>query len=244
MKRAVVLLIVLACSKSNELPSEAWGVEDYAKAGIAVDKPWGAAEFKNALDVLRPAVDGHRERLPRYRGAKSGAVFAKLVTDLPADADRPITDRFGLHYEHYDAVNQISKLYIVDLMAVPTREWMELMGALMREAAVLVTLSDDFIASFGPDDPKRQVRLDGLAKMKSGFGQMLRGGVLIAADLRVPEADRIAMVEHVTAVLPVLFPHVMPETQQAIRDHLAKLVAAVPAGKLHDAVVAAQKALP
>ena len=83
MKRVLVLLIVVACSKTktNELPGEAWGVDDYAKAGLSVDKPWTAAEHVQAASVLKDVTAGHRDRLPRFRGAKSGAVFAQLIAE-------------------------------------------------------------------------------------------------------------------------------------------------------------------
>jgi hypothetical protein len=248
MKRAsiVIVLFVLGCTKAktNELPAEAWGVADYANVGLRIDKPWTADDYTTAASVLQQQTAGHRERLPRFRGAKSGEVFTKLVTDLPDDASASINERFAAHAKRGEAINAISKLYMENEYATPTREWIELTGASMREAVVLATLSDAFLASFGPDDPKREVRLGGLAKMKSGYGSMLLGGLLVADQLRVPEDDRVAMLAHVTAALPALLPFAAPEAQRNIRDVITKQVAAFPAGKLHDAIVAAQQALP
>lgn len=246
MKRVLVLAMLLACSqpKSNQLPPEAWGVGDYASAGLAIDKPWSAADHVHAAEVLKEQATGHRDRLPRYRGAKSGAVFAKLVEPLPPDADQPLAARFAAHVQRGDAANQLSHLYAENEWAPPTREWVELMGVALREAAILAPLADPFLASFGPEDPSRQVRLDGLAKMKRGYGMMMLGGLMVGGDTRVPEEIRIAMVDHVAAALPVLFPITPAETQGQIREQAKKLVDNLPKGALRDAVIAAQKATP
>jgi hypothetical protein len=247
MKRALVLVVLLACSKGGSQPAavvEAWSVADYQKAGLDISKPWHGDDFTHAAEVITSAAGEHRERLPHFRGAASGAVFAKLLEDLPDDSAQPITQRYQEHLKRYLAINTISKLYIEGHMLVPPREYIELLGALLREATVETRDTDAFLATFGPDDPSREVRLGGLAKMKTGFGMMLQGAFLVVANLQVPEDDRVALVTHVTAALPTLFPIAPAGTQQAIRQQVATLASTLPPGRLHDAVVAAQRALP
>jgi hypothetical protein len=243
MKRVLVILILLACGKTNRLPDEAWGISDYASAGLHIDEPWSAAEYTTAASILKSVTADHRERLPRFRGTKSGPVFDKLLADLPDDRGQPVAERFGAHVQRYDAVNTISKLYVENQFAAVPREYIELSGALLREATVLTRDADAFLASFGPDDPKREVRLAGFAKMKAGYGMMLLGGLLIARESRVPMADRVAMIRHVTAALPTLFPEAPAEAQGNIREAIATLLAAHSRGALHDAVAAAQQAI-
>ncbi len=246
MKRALVLVFLLACSSatSNKLPAEAWGVDDFTKAGLVLDKPWTAADFDQALTVLRDATTDHRERLPRFQGPKSGAVFAKLIADLPDDSGNPIADRFAAHVQHYGAVNQISKLYMQNALDAPTREWIELMGSIMREAAMLSTSADAFMATIPADDPSREARLDGLAKMRDGYGMMLLGSLLVTDQLRVPEADRVALAEHVAVAMPTLFRVAPAATQAQLRETLGKLREGLPAGKLRDTIAAIHQALP
>ncbi|HSD87875.1 MAG TPA: hypothetical protein VLB44_10190 [Kofleriaceae bacterium] len=243
---AVVLVLVLACTKTNhnEVSAEEWGIADYANVGLHVDRPWAPDDYTIAARVLEQQTAGHRERLPRFHGEKSGVLFTKLVTDLPDDGSAPVQERFTAHFTRGEALNAISKLYVESAYATPSREWIELMGASLREAVVLARMSDAFLASLGPDDPRRDVRLGGLAKMKQGYGGMLLGGLLVGDQTRVPEDDRVAMLTHVTAALPTLFPFCASETQRNIRDVITKQVAAFPAGKLHDAIVAAQQKLP
>ena len=80
--------------------------------------------------------------------------------------------------------------------------------------------------------------------MKRGYGMMMLGGLMVGGDTRVPEEIRIAMVDHVAAALPVLFPITPAETQGQIREQAKKLVDNLPKGALRDAVIAAQKATP
>ena len=248
MKRGLILLLLVAIgcssSKPSALPAEAWGVDDYAKVGLRIDKPWAPADYTNAATVLQRETAGHRERLPHFRGAKSGPVFDKIITDLVDDPAASVKDRLGAHMERGEAVNAISKLYLEDPYATPSREWIELNAVGMREAVVLSSLIQPFLDSLGSDDPSREVRLGGVEKMRAGYGQVLLGGLLVADQLRVPKDDRVAMLGHITKVLPALYPTLTPELQRQIRDLIGKQVKAFPAGKLHDAIVAAQQALP
>ena len=242
----VLAWLVIACGggETNRLPPEAWGSADYAAAGLRVDHPWTSQDDVTAAQVLETVTAGHRERLPRFHGEKSGAVFASLVADLPDAPAEPIQQRFGEHAMRIGALTTLAKLYLPNQLDTPPREWIELVGATLREAVVLERDADAFIASFGSDDPSHATRLAGLAQMSSGYGSMLVGGLLVADQVHVPEGDRVAMLEYVTAALPVLFPRANPDTQHQIRDVLAKEVAGFPAGRLAAAAAAAQRALP
>ena len=231
-------------TKANELPAETWGVTELAQAGLHIDKPWRPEDFTTAAAVLEAQCAAHRDRLPHFHGARSGEVFAKLITPLPDDGTAPVTERFYAHMLRGDALISISKLYMENMLAKPSREYIEVMGAYLGEAAVFARTADAFIATFGSHDPKHQARQDGLAQMRHGFGQMMNGGLLISEDARVPEADRLAMLGYVTKALPTLMPQVEPALQQTIRDNLATQVDRTPSGAAHDAFVAARKALP
>jgi hypothetical protein len=246
MTRSVLVawFVLVACAKSNAPSVEAWSVSDYAAAGLRIDQVWTPDDYTTAAKVLSDATAEHRDRLPRFGGDKSGAVFAKLIADLPDDPSRPIQERFGAHFTHFEALNAISKLYMPDQLATPPRELIELQGALLRAAVVEMRQAGPFLASFGPDDPKHAARLEGLARMNDGLGTMLLGGVVMADEKRIPDDDRVALLRHITVALPVLFPRARAGTQQQIRDQLAKEAAGFPAGALRDAAVAAQQAIP
>lgn len=230
--RALILVALLACGSSksaNDLPPEAWGVEDYAKAGIpAIDHAWTIDEHEAAAAALVKAAEGHPERLPRLQGAKSGPVFARIVE---ARGD----DEFVAHARRFEAGNQISKLYMVNEMAAVNAEYLAIMGAMLREAAMLETGGEAFLASFG-DDPSVPARRDGLRKMRSGWGQMLLGGVMILADVRVAEAARLAFAADLRAVFPTIYPKLQPSDQALIRSQLSRLHDGLTSGPLRDAL--------
>ena len=242
----LVLIVLVGCgpTKANDLPAETWGVAEFAQAGLHIDKPWRPEDFTAAAAVLEAQCAGHRDRLPHFHGARSGEVFAKLVTPLPDDTAASIAERFHAHMLRGEALNAISKLYLENLFAKPSRDFIEVIGAYLGEAAALARNAKPFIATFGPDDPKHQARMDGLAQMKRGFGQMLLGGLLVAEDTRVSEADRLAMLGYVTTTLPTLLPDIEPVVQQSIRDNLANQVDKLPSGAPRDAFVAALSAAP
>lgn len=240
----VACVVMVACHQSNQLPPEAWGVSDYTAAGLHIDSPWTAGDYVAAQHVLERIAVDHRERLPRFRGARSGAVFAKLLGELPVDAAAPVSERFVGHGTRFEALKDIAKLYAPDLLGPPTREWIELMGQALQEAAAVERDADAFIASFGADDPKRANRLEGLEQMTSGFSTMIVGGLMVADQVRLADDDRIAMLTYVTAALPTLYPRAKPDVQHQIRDLIDKEAAGFPQGPLALAAVAAQHALP
>jgi hypothetical protein len=210
---------------------------------LRIDTPWNADDYVTAQHVLERVAADHRERLPRFHGARSGAVFAKLLVDLPEDAASPVNQRFLAHATRFEALNGIAKLYLSDEFGTPPREWIELVGAVLHDAAALERDADAFLASFGPDDPKRANRLAGLDQMTSGYGTMIIGGLQVADQRHVPDDDRVAMLAYVTAVLPILYSHAKPEAQHQIRDLIDKEVAGF-SGPLATAAAAAQRALP
>lgn len=242
MKHALFLVAILGCGEAKDKPAvETWGVAEFAQAGLRIDRPWKPADFTTAAAVLEAQCKDHRDRLPHFHGPRTGEVFAKLLTPLPDDSAEPITQRFTAHMLRGEALTAISKLYLVDLLAAPSRDYIEVMGSYFLEASALAEIAAPFLASFGPDDPKHQTRLEGLARMSHGDGLMLHGGLLIAEDPRLAEADRLAMLAYVSAALPTLLPRAEPAVQQAIRDDLAKQVATTPPGTLHEAFVTAQR---
>lgn len=229
--RALALVALIACSsaKTNELAAETWGTEDYAKAGMpASDHVWSIDEHEAAAAALATLSAGHRERLPHLAGRRSGAVFARIIervdiTDVLPNAETA----FPLHMRRLDAANAISKLYIVDPMQPTTAEYCALINLILLEAVDLDVVAKPFIDSFGPDDPKREVRLSGLQQMYRGYGEMLLGNAMTLADPRVPEPTRIAFAKQVGPATKTLLSRLEPDAQKKINDQIEALSPAV-----------------
>ncbi len=246
MKRILIICAVAAvaglgaCAKSkspNELPAETWGEADYVKAGLpAVDHPWTDAELKGAVDVLSKETTGHRERLPHRGGAKSGAVFERLVEAPPAASDP--TQAYVAHADRFDVLNKISKLYVASEMASASAEYYAITGRLLHEAQALELGAEAFLATFSADDPTRPTREAGFAKMRSGWSTMLLGGLMMVSDVRAPESARIALSKDLAAVLPTMYPRSEPGTKQMIQEQLGKMHDLFKDGALKDALPA------
>jgi hypothetical protein len=238
--RAVITIVVAsvlaACSTSksaNDLPAESWGAAEYAKAGLpAADHTWTIAEHQTAVDVLAKETAGHRDRLPHRGGAKSGAVFERIVEPTGS------ADEFVVHADRFDLLNQMSKLYIASEMAGASAEYYAITGRLLHEARALDGGADAFLAGFAADDPTRPTREAGFAKMRSGWSTMLLGSLMMVSDIRAPESARIGLSKDLAAVLPAMYPRAEAGTKQMIKEQLDKMHDLFKSGALKDALPA------
>jgi hypothetical protein len=225
-------MCALACGGTRP-PEEAWAAADYTRAGVpSLDETWGAAELVRAVDVIAREAAVDRDRLPRHGGAKSGTVFARLIAPA-ADEPMSLTARLEAGMKRYDALNRLSKIYLPDTLAAPSREVIEIWNALLREGGDMRAHMEPFLATFPADDPTLPTRREGIAKLELGMGGMIMGGVLMAADPRVSETDRAAMLRGITAAVPALWSAMPPDRQQATRERVTALVDAT-TGELHD----------
>jgi len=236
MMRAWLLVVLLACG-ARGAPPEAWGTADYVAAGVPdPGHAWSNAELVKAGTAITAAADGHEDRLPRYRGARSGAVFARLIEAPADDATRPVALRLGEQLARYQTLNDVQKRYLHGL-ATPSREQIELAGALLHESVTMMALVDPFLATFSADDPSLETRRNGLATFRRGSADLLYGAVMVADDRRPPTEDRVAMLRHVAETIGPLWPALPVPRRDEIRAYLVKLSEAT-TGALHD--VAAQ----
>jgi hypothetical protein len=226
MRRVVVAILGLLALVARDVAADDVGLPN-------PDHIWSNRELTAAAAFLasRPG------RLPVY----PSAVFARLVEALPDRPDATPEQLIPTHMERYDSLKAIAKLYMTP---IPRRESIELLGALLREAVVLEGALAPFLASLGPNDPQRDVRMEGLKKWHVGTTGMAMGALLVADDRRVPREDRRAMVSYLRRALPALYPGFPATDQQWIRRQLAALIAAVGPGPLYEELVAAQRALP
>jgi hypothetical protein len=169
-------------------------------------------------------------------------VFARLVAAMPDDATAPIGARMPARLERYEALDRAVHIYAPNPTAPPSRELIDIFGALLDESVSFTKLSDVFLASLPPDDPKMSVRKDGLAKFRVGIAEMLLGSLMMADDKRVADDERRAIAANLTATMPALLPTLAADRQQQLRDYLAKLVTAT-TGPLHDELDRLQKTL-
>ncbi len=235
---AVTLLGACSSNKANQLPAEAWSIDDYVKAGVpSLDHPWSVDDHEIAAPVLLKETQGHRNRLPHKDGAKSGPLFARIA-EAPAApvADAPVDQTFILHARRFEAANEISKLYTVDAVQTANAEYAALTGVMLHEAEILMIAGPAFLATFPADDPSRPAREEGLGKMRTGWGQMLLGALAMCGDTRIPEPTRVSLARDVRSVWDKLYPSSPADVQELIKKQLSALRGKLPDGALRQAL--------
>jgi hypothetical protein len=240
----VIAAIVAACHGGAEPPGDGWTTAQWTAAGVPDPKrAWTPDELKAAVEVIKKSVGEDAHRLPKFHGANGGELFSRVTAAPTLDPKAEVRAAFGAAFTTEEAHRAFSTLYQPDGLTAPTREFVESFGSVYDDDARLLPLCDPFIATFGSDDPTVPARRGGLQKMLQGTGQMIVGGIMVAADLRVAEADRVALLGYIGHVLPVSFAGLSPDDQATIRANLGKLVDGS-SGDLHTAAAAVQRLLP
>ena len=104
-------------------------------------------------------------------------------------------------------------------------ELAELTGFLLSSSAEVADVLSVFIKSLPRDDPKMEVRLQGLDRMRSGLSEMVAGTLTSIAEretYRTPARRRFTL--HVRASVPRLARHLTDLQRQEIAGRLAALV--------------------
>ncbi len=238
----VAALALLVATAAADPTSDAWTTGDYVKAGVPdPGHAWTSAELGSAVAVVTKVS---AERLPRFHGAQSGDVFARLVAPTLADPSGDVRIRFVALFDSEEAHHALMKLYMpAHALDAPSRELIETFGALFDDYTRMDPLLQPFLASFGASDPKHANRVAGMMKIWAGLGDAIIGAIMIADQKRVAIAYRVAMLDYVARVTPIAFVHLDADHQQRIRDYVTKLGAAT-TGPLRDAAARVLHTLP
>ncbi|MBM4043452.1 MAG: hypothetical protein FJ290_33615, partial [Planctomycetes bacterium] len=150
------LAALLGCSEAERPTGSAGGAlsdrsltpEEYIRLGLpAHDRPWSGADMARAANVLSALAAKNPGQLPRYRGERSGAVFARIIADDNLEFFRnrslPLEARMPDALVYMERSNAIGKLYVAAFgkRAVTGSEVVELSGALLRFSVVMLQLT-------------------------------------------------------------------------------------------------------
>jgi hypothetical protein len=162
---------------------------EYIQKGMpAYDRDWSGEDMVSASNVLTSIANEDLRQLPRYRSERSGEVFARIISpenlSIFQNGTLPLRTRLSLVSRHIAGLNQISKLYLKGLIerATDGREGVELLGAVLRTAAVMGPILDEFLPTLDRNDPSYKTRMAGLEKMKKGMAEIVAGGLQTLTD--------------------------------------------------------------
>jgi hypothetical protein len=149
----------------------------------AYDRDWSGEDMVSASNVLTSIANEDPRQLPRYRSERSGEVFARIISpenlSIFQNGTLPLQTRLSLVSRHIAGLSQISKLYLKGLVerATDGREGVELLGAVLRSAAVMVATVDEFLPTLDRNDPSYKTRMAGFEKMKKGMAEVVAGAL-------------------------------------------------------------------
>lgn len=215
---------------------------EYVGLGMpAPDRTWGADDYTRAVNVLTQLEAEDPTLLPRYHSETSGDVFARLID--PDNASflgkdtLAIEMRVGVALEMQVEVKNLLFLYLrpASNNVVFDDELAELLGYLVASSADLADAMTIFMASLPPDDPNREIRLQGLERMRTGFAEMAAGILTSIAErdtYRLSARRRFAF--HARATLPRLAEHYTDLQRQEVIGRLTALAREEPDTVIRD----------
>ena len=152
--------------------------EEYVKLGVpAATKVWNGDDCLEAARVLKSLAQTNPEKLPRYQSERSGELFSRMTStkNLEAFRNRQVAfpERFPQILGYYDGISQIFKVYLTAFQAqrVSDSDVLELMGNLTQASVVILDVVDELIPMIDKNDPKYEVRMQGLNQMRNGLAQ-------------------------------------------------------------------------
>jgi hypothetical protein len=253
---AVVLGVVLWISSSGDSgdggdggdsgtggqpPAKSYLEEYREHGGPPPDRTWTARDYAAADKVLRKMMEAGRG-LPKYQHATTGALFARMTSsdNLAAlsDDSQPLMNRLGEAVEMQGAANRTLKLYIGAVAQGYSDEGVEVMAHQAAMWSRMLPLTDQFMATLSPSDPKYQVRMEGFAKMRRGVGLFIDGALITMTESRLYGGPALArFARHLKTSLPILVTVLPEERRPLVRKRLTELAAAVGDSQLEAAIL-------
>lgn len=189
-------------------------VAEYIKAGMpSPDREWSGTEMQAAAAVISKMGAEHPEQLPHFASLRSGEVFASLcsstVPGMFLNTTLPFRSRFDSALQYFNSLNSINKVYLSRLQAGrgTPRDFVELLGGLLRVTHLMLDLLDEFMSTLPSDDPQRNARMQGLDQMRAGMASIVSGCLTTLTEQSIyPAADRLALIGHLQENLPSILP--------------------------------------
>ncbi len=223
---------------------------DYTARGVpSPDRQWLPADYNAAVEVLAKLSSEDPMLLPRYRGPGS-AVFARMVSpdnfSILANKSLPLDQRMPLALELLPAIKGSLVIY---LNSNSSKHFFgdELVELQAHQLAAVIAMSgavSEFTATLSLDDPKNQVRKDGLSKMRRGFGMMINGSIVTLSETNLySERQLIRFAGYLERLLPRLLSSLPDSIRIESKGQLAKLGTTTSSTPLKAALVKIEKAI-
>lgn len=189
----------------------------------ALSREWTGADYAAVTDAIAQG----QLALPRFDSKESGPLMRRLVAEenlgLQANGSLPLQARLGDFLTMSASLGQLAMRYAVaanngeDLHA----ELAALMAMILRESASGAGLVSQWIEVM-PRDDKYEIRMQGLAKIKSGITQVLLGAETSLGESLYTAADRSLLIAAMADSIEPLKAFLAADVRQELRRKLGK----------------------
>ena len=205
--------------------------DEYVRKGLpAHDRTWSGSDMTRVSKVFVEIAQEDQGKLPRYRSERSGMVFDRVTSDenlqLYRSKSLPVEARLTEGLNYVQSLNQVLKTYISAFLKkkVSDSEVIELMGASLRSAVMMVELADEFFPTLNKNDPSYQTRLDGLAQMKRGLATVVAGSIQTLTEGEAHRtSERLRLIGYLKQTAPTLISALPPGSRLETQVRLEKL---------------------
>lgn len=214
----------------------------YIQKGLpASDRYWDAQDYLQAAKVLQALAGIDTTQLPRHGSLISGAVFARIVShDNFKLFENPVLNlqqRFKAATAILEGLGQITIVYAsaTTQERIFDSEMIELMRYVLDISAKVTQLADAFIASLPSNDPDHEVRLKGREQMQQGMARVVIGCLDSLAERATYQSpDLLRLAKTLDTTVPVIFPFLLPGSQQELSLRIPKMIEEEPNPSIKD----------
>lgn len=219
-------------SPPSELPvDESLTSEEYIGLGLpSDDRIWMANDMVEAVKVMTALEHKGGGKLPRYRGERSGKMFARLTSpqnfEIYKNRSLTLDVRFPQALVLVKANGQLLKLYLAAFLkkGVRASELVELMGLQLRSCVAMLELGDEFIPTIKKDDPHYAIRMQGLEQMRQGYAGVVAGAFQTLTERETYRSDELQrLVAYMIETVPRIAPQLLPGSRLEIATRLDKM---------------------
>lgn len=216
---------------AQEPSDESLTAAEYIQLGLAApDREWTGVDMAKAQEVFTALAQQGARKLPRYKSERSGAVFARITSPqnlkIFRDKSMPLNVRLPQALSYYQASNGILKLYLSAFVEKDARdsELVEMLGSQLRSTVVLIGLLDELLPTIKKDDPKYQVRMQGLEQTKRGLASIVAGCLQTLTERDSYRASELLrLLGYMQETFPSIVPHLTAESRMETMARLEQM---------------------
>lgn len=219
-------------SDSASIPDRSLSPQEYIALGMpSCDRPWLAPDIVVATEKLQAIYKQSPEKLPRSGSEKSGAMFARIVSNENFDFFQsralPLSVRMEQAMVYFQSLNSFLKLYFAAYTSgkSTTRELVELMGAQLRFIQVALVVLNEFIPTITKEDPEYATRMAAMERVRQSFARILSSCLLTLTETQYYDvSSRTKLLGYCRETFPNIIREITKLSQQEILRRLDELV--------------------